>query len=134
VRGKSKWGSPTKDHRGKVLRADDGAWTWAELRRVERARGDRFVAFLRAYGRRGALALELTRTVPARRRCALHALTGGSCEGCGIGRQVPVIGPGGWTCAPPWTATGRAALVEAYREALQEGGRMPKRGAGPCGG
>jgi hypothetical protein len=95
------------------------------LGRIERARGARFLEFLRTYGLVGALALELTRVERDEsrwsgqpRRCSVAILPGGGCDACPLHRVA----------CTSWYAAGHANMERTYRQLLRASPFWPGRG------
>lgn len=112
------------------------AWTWEEIGEIERDRdGYRFVEFLKAYGIRGAVALELSREVSGGNICAVvkyirlvdppHRRGFESvCQECPLHKGL----------CQPWTRmadgteleeSGRNNLIKWYADLIKSLGRMP---------
>jgi hypothetical protein len=91
-------------------------WTWEEIAEMERTRGVRFNTFVRNYGLRGRLALELSRRGHSRRRCALWIDDNG-CTQC----KIPTV-----KACKPWTERGRKNLTAWYLREIEKHGRLPE--------
>jgi hypothetical protein len=98
-------------------------WTWKQLSKIERERGPKFTQFLKDYGLRGALALELTRGDPCLapsetdiEDCAIAVWAQGKCEKCPAFDIDP---------CESWKPAGLKNLNRRYREALEDEGRLP---------